>query len=140
MRTALLILLLGSAAAQFAGAAVAEAADNSGIEFATTLGQLVAAELVLSAVFFGLSQLGTYLAYFYELCAALDELSLFDDIEQDELAGESADFTGDADALGSMNCSMPPTACTGSWTMTAMQVLIRVVFMKPPFQRLPSNT
>jgi putative ABC transport system ATP-binding protein len=61
-----------------------------------SLGQLVAAELVLSAVFFGLSQLGTYLAYFYELCAALEELSLFNDIEQDELAGETIDFTGDA--------------------------------------------
>ncbi|MEE4172777.1 MAG: ABC transporter ATP-binding protein [Xanthomonadales bacterium] len=61
-----------------------------------SLGQLVAAELVLSAVFFGLSQLGTYLAYFYELCAALDELSLFDDIEQDALAGEKTDFSGDA--------------------------------------------
>lgn len=49
-----------------------------------SLGQLVAAELVMSAVFFGLSQFGTYLAYFYELCAALEELSLFYDVEQEE--------------------------------------------------------
>jgi len=34
-----------------------------------TLGQLVAAELVLSAAFFGVSQLGIYLNYFYDLCA-----------------------------------------------------------------------
>lgn len=61
-----------------------------------SLGQLVAAELVLSAVFFGLSQLGTYLAYFYELCAALEELSLFDDIEQDEAATSTVTFEGDA--------------------------------------------
>lgn len=61
-----------------------------------SLGQLVAAELVLSAVFFGLSQLGTYLAYFYELCAALEELSLFDDIVQDEPVAHSVEFSGDA--------------------------------------------
>ena len=40
---AVLILLLGSAAAQFAGRAVTEAATNSGIEFAGSLGGLVAA-------------------------------------------------------------------------------------------------
>lgn len=61
-----------------------------------SLGQLVAAELVLSAVFFGLSQLGTYLAYFYELCAALEELSLFDDIVQDEPVDHAIEFAGDA--------------------------------------------
>ncbi len=38
---ALLILVLGSAAAQFAGRAVAEAATNSGIEFGSSLGGLV---------------------------------------------------------------------------------------------------
>lgn len=71
-----------------------------------SLGQLVAAELVLSAVFFGLSQLGTYLAYFYELCAALEELSLFDDIEQDlPSRNQRQGFEGDAslqflDAIG----------------------------------------
>ena len=52
-----------------------------------SLGQLVAAELILSAVFFGLSQLGTYLNYFYDLCAAIDELSLFYRIDQEEPAG-----------------------------------------------------
>lgn len=46
-----------------------------------TLGQLVAAELVLSAAFFGVSQLGGYLVYFYDLCASLEELSLFEDID-----------------------------------------------------------
>ncbi|MEM9810003.1 MAG: ABC transporter ATP-binding protein [Pseudomonadota bacterium] len=49
-----------------------------------TLGQLVAAELVLSVAFFGVSQLGTYLNYFYDLCAASEELSLFNAIEQEE--------------------------------------------------------
>lgn len=53
-----------------------------------TLGQLVAAELVLSAAFFGVSQLGIYLNYFYDLCAAVEELSLFYDVEQEEPVGD----------------------------------------------------
>ncbi|MEM7568516.1 MAG: ABC transporter ATP-binding protein, partial [Pseudomonadota bacterium] len=52
-----------------------------------TLGQLVAAELVLSAVFVGLSQLGSYMTYFYDLCAAFEELSLFYNVEQEEMSG-----------------------------------------------------
>lgn len=53
-----------------------------------TLGQLVAAELVLSVAFFGVSQLGTYLVYFYDTCAASEELSLFYNVEQEEPSGE----------------------------------------------------
>lgn len=49
-----------------------------------TLGQLVAAELVLSAVFLSLSQLGVYLTHFYDLCASIEELSLFYGVEQEE--------------------------------------------------------
>jgi putative ABC transport system ATP-binding protein len=52
-----------------------------------TLGQLVAAELVLSVAFFGVAQLGIYLTYFYDLCAAVEELSLFYDVEQEKPAG-----------------------------------------------------
>lgn len=61
-----------------------------------SLGQLVAAELVLTTVFFGLSQFGTYLAHFYELCAALDELSLFYAVEQEEATTDEEPFSGDA--------------------------------------------
>lgn len=39
-----------------------------------TLGQLVAAELILSAVFYGISRLGYYLAQWYDLSAALEEI------------------------------------------------------------------
>lgn len=53
-----------------------------------TLGQLVAAELVLSAAFFGISQFGTYLMYFYDLCAAVEELSLFYGVEQEQPMGD----------------------------------------------------
>lgn len=52
-----------------------------------TLGQLVAAELVLSAAFFGVSQLGIYLNYFYDLCAAVEELHLFYEVEQEGPTG-----------------------------------------------------
>jgi putative ABC transport system ATP-binding protein len=52
-----------------------------------TLGQLVAAELVLSVAFYGVSQLGSYLNYFYDLCAAAEELSRLDEIELEEPSG-----------------------------------------------------
>lgn len=68
-----------------------------------SLGQLVAAELVMSAVFFGLSQLGTYLAYFYELCAALDELNLFYRVEQEETLEEGEGFEGEDASLEFVN-------------------------------------
>lgn len=42
-----------------------------------SLGQLVAAELVLSTVLVGISQLGTYLSYIYDITASADELALF---------------------------------------------------------------
>lgn len=54
-----------------------------------SLGQLVAAELVLSVAFFGVAQLGTYLTYFYDLCAAVEELSLFYDVQQEEAKGDN---------------------------------------------------
>ncbi|MFN4039286.1 MAG: ABC transporter ATP-binding protein, partial [Erythrobacter sp.] len=50
--------------------------------------QLVAAELVLSAAFFGVAMLGSYLTYFYDLCAAVEEVSLFFDVEQEDPRGD----------------------------------------------------
>lgn len=52
-----------------------------------TLGQLVAAELVLSAAFAGVAQLGSYLGYFYDLFAAVEEISHFYDVEQEQPKG-----------------------------------------------------
>ncbi|MEM0984656.1 MAG: ABC transporter ATP-binding protein [Pseudomonadota bacterium] len=49
-----------------------------------SLGQLVAAELVLAVAFFGLSQFGMYLGYFYDICAAIEELALFQSVEQEK--------------------------------------------------------
>jgi len=41
-----------------------------------SIGQLVAAELILTAIFFGLSKARNYLKLYYELCGAADELSI----------------------------------------------------------------
>lgn len=59
-----------------------------------SLGQLVAAELVLSVVFVGISQMGIYLSYFYDVCAAVDELSLFMQIEQEQPTGPHSRLSG----------------------------------------------
>lgn len=50
-----------------------------------SLGQLVAAELILSGVFYGISQLGWYLDTFYDLVASSEELSLLFAIPQEKL-------------------------------------------------------
>ncbi len=52
-----------------------------------TLGQLVAAELIMTAIFFGLSQANIYLDNFYDLCAAIEELSLFLRLPLEEAKG-----------------------------------------------------
>jgi len=48
-----------------------------------SIGQLVAAELILSGVFYGIAQLGNYLEIFYDLVGGLEELSLFWDVPQE---------------------------------------------------------
>ncbi|MDG1851465.1 MAG: ABC transporter transmembrane domain-containing protein [Gammaproteobacteria bacterium] len=45
-----------------------------------TLGQLVAAELIMMAIFAGLPQLAGYLGYFYDICAAVEEISRFEQL------------------------------------------------------------
>lgn len=59
-----------------------------------SIGQLVAAELILSGVFYGIAQFGPYLEALYDLAAGLEELSLFWDVPQE--AGK-ADGEGPAD-------------------------------------------
>ena len=61
-----------------------------------SLGQLVAAELVLSVVFVGLSQMGIYMSYFYDICGAVDEISLFFRTEQQVPAKAHKRLEGDA--------------------------------------------
>jgi putative ABC transport system ATP-binding protein len=52
-----------------------------------SLGQLIAAELILSAVFFAVSRLSYYLVQFYDLSVALEEISRVYDIELEESEG-----------------------------------------------------
>lgn len=61
-----------------------------------SLGQLVAAELVLSAVFLGVSQLGVFLGYFYDVCAAVDKLSGFYKVAQEKPSGSGGRLEGDS--------------------------------------------
>ena len=49
-----------------------------------SIGQLVAAELILSSVFYGISQLGWYLDTLYDLVASCEELSLLLAIPQEQ--------------------------------------------------------
>ena len=71
-----------------------------------TIGQLVAAELILSAAFFGVSQLGVYLNYFYDLCAAVEELSLFYDVKQEQPARGRHSLPARASAAGAHSTNM----------------------------------
>ena len=66
------------------------------IEGQLTLGQLVAAELILSAIFASIAQFGGYLNSFYDLCAAIDELSLFFDEPLERPRGDYAPAHGAA--------------------------------------------
>lgn len=52
-----------------------------------TLGQLVAAELILSAILFGLSKLGSQLTLLYELYASMEKISHFYRIPQENTNG-----------------------------------------------------
>jgi ABC-type bacteriocin/lantibiotic exporter with double-glycine peptidase domain len=52
-----------------------------------TLGQLVAAELVVGMVLAGVSKLGKYLDAFYELCASVAKLDALFDVPHEKLTG-----------------------------------------------------
>ncbi|HEX8389346.1 MAG TPA: ABC transporter ATP-binding protein/permease, partial [Sphingomonas sp.] len=67
----------------FASAALLALGGNLILSGELTIGQLVAAELILSGVFYGVSQLGWYLDTFYDLVASSEELSLLFSIPQE---------------------------------------------------------
>lgn len=52
-----------------------------------SLGQLVAAELILSGIFYGIAQITTYLPTLYEFAANLEETTRFWHVEQEERTG-----------------------------------------------------
>jgi putative ABC transport system ATP-binding protein len=49
-----------------------------------TLGQLVAAELIMSAIFVGLPQLAGYLESYFDVCAATEELARFQSVATED--------------------------------------------------------
>ncbi|MFM9853889.1 MAG: ABC transporter transmembrane domain-containing protein [Sphingomonadaceae bacterium] len=59
-----------------------------------SIGQLVAAELILSSIFYGVAQFGPYLDTFYDLVAALEELGLLYAIPQENVVQEAAPVFG----------------------------------------------
>lgn len=65
-----------------------------------SIGQLVAAELILSGVFYGIAQFGPYLETLYDLAASLEELSLFWEVPQ-----ETAKLDGEGPADGAIRLS-----------------------------------
>jgi len=69
------------------------------IEGELSIGQLVAAELILSAAFFGLGQMGAYLDITYDLIAAAEEIGLLYNIEQEVEAREGEDAIGGGDLM-----------------------------------------
>lgn len=58
-----------------------------------SLGQLVAAELIMSAIFYGLPQLAGFLDYFYDVCAAAEELYRFENVDT-EVMPEDRQYVG----------------------------------------------
>lgn len=80
-----------------------------------SIGQLVAAELILSSIFFGASQLGPYLDIFYDLVTAVEELNLLYAIPQEApgRVSETADAAGDLVFAGvrlgdvAIDCAVP---------------------------------
>ncbi|GJM14095.1 MAG: ABC transporter ATP-binding protein [Pseudohongiella sp.] len=60
------------------------------IEGELTLGQLVAAELIMSAIFVGLPQMAGYLDSLYYVCAAVEELARFRDVKTEGPENEPA--------------------------------------------------
>ncbi len=67
----------------FAGSALLALGGNLILAGELSIGQLVAAELILSGVFYGIAQLGSYLDSLYDLVASSEELSLLFAIPQE---------------------------------------------------------
>lgn len=64
------------------------------IERQLTLGQLIAAELVVNAMLAGLSRLGKSLQNYYELMAAMDKLGYLLDLPQERVGGPPLSHAG----------------------------------------------
>lgn len=79
----------------FASAALLALGGNLILGGELSIGQLVAAELILSGVFYGVSQLGWYLDTLYDLVASSEELSLLYAIPQENAVAIKGQSPGD---------------------------------------------
>jgi putative ABC transport system ATP-binding protein len=70
----------------FASSALLALGGNLILRGELSIGQLVAAELILSGVFYGISQLGWYLDTLYDLVASAEELSMLLAVPQEQPA------------------------------------------------------
>jgi putative ABC transport system ATP-binding protein len=93
---------------QFAGSLLLQAISSAAllgiggmlvIERQLTLGQLVAAELVVTAVLAGIAKLAKHLETFYDLLASLDKLGALTDLPGEVSGTESSAGTGPASIL-----------------------------------------
>lgn len=64
-----------------------------------TLGQLVAAEIVVALVLSSFTKLGKHIEVFYDLMAAIDKLGYLDDLPEERTHGERLPRTGSGAAL-----------------------------------------
>ncbi|MBD8620679.1 ABC transporter ATP-binding protein [Sphingomonas sp. CFBP 13728] len=75
----------------FASAALLALGGSLILRGELSIGQLVAAELILSGVFYGVSQLGWYLDTLYDLVASAEELSLLFAIPQETAVAKAGE-------------------------------------------------
>jgi putative ABC transport system ATP-binding protein len=79
----------------FASAALLALGGNLILTGELSIGQLVAAELILSGVFYGISQLGWYLDTLYDFVASAEELSMLFAIPQEQAVAAAGKAPGD---------------------------------------------
>lgn len=93
-----------------------------------TIGQLVAAELVLSGVFAGLSRMGYYLEVYYDLYAALYKLSQLFEIPHEQVRSDAFDDKSDgAVAFEHVTLKLRSVALTVDFSVQAGEA----VMLKP---------
>ena len=105
----------------FASAALLSVGGWLVLQGQLTLGQLVSAELIMSAIFYGLPQLAGYLDYYYDVCAAVEELSRFGNVEIEKVGTEKPVDFADRQALvfQKVGCESPQGKCRFDFTVPA---------------------
>lgn len=64
-----------------------------------SIGQLIGAELIMSAIFYNLVRIGSYTRMFYELCASIDKLGYFFRLPVEQKKGKMTLENGNSDIL-----------------------------------------